>query len=211
MPFYGGDFLGNTLHLSGQEVGAYVLILWHCWEHGGAAPDDDRQLARIARVHPPHWKKIRQILQPLFDISSTPGQWISKRAVLELTKNEEISSKRKAAAKQKHTQSQSQSQSPSQSNKPITQRSLNLLRTMNFEVSCETGEGVGEAIKPPRHGARSRDGRFVYFKRGTSEFDAYAKDYQEGTGEEPVATADGRWFRRHGEVVSRLMDQRGNR
>ena len=122
MPFYGGDFLGNTLHLSATEIGAYVLILWHCWEHHGLAPADDEILCRIGRVHPPHWPRVRKRLQPLFDITKTPGSWYSKRVGLELAKNGEITSKRKAAALQMHSKckanaehlhTQSQSQSPS--------------------------------------------------------------------------------------------------
>ena len=122
MPFYGGDFLGNTLHLSATEIGAYVLILWHCWEHGGLAPDDDAALCRIGRVHPPHWQRVKKALQPLFDVTKTPGSWYSKRVGLELTKNAEFSNKRKAAALHMHSKcrasaeqvhTQSQSQSPS--------------------------------------------------------------------------------------------------
>jgi uncharacterized protein YdaU (DUF1376 family) len=124
MPFYGGDFVGNTLHLSATEIGAYVLILWHCWEHGGVAPAENAALCRIARVHPPHWPRIRNALEPLFDITKTPGSWYSKRVGLELTKNGEITNKRKAAAEQMlskrranaqqvHTQSQSQTNTKS--------------------------------------------------------------------------------------------------
>ncbi len=54
----------------------------------------------------------------------------------------------------------------------------------------------GEAVKNfPRHGARSGDGRFVYFKRGTDEFAAYSEDFREATGDTPGATSDGRWFK----------------
>lgn len=53
--------------------------------------------------------------------------------------------------------------------------------------------------KPPRHAAITPDKRFVYFKRGTKEFEAYEQDYREATGEEPQATSDGRWFKVLGE------------
>ena len=61
-------------------------------------------------------------MQPLFDITKTPGSWYSKRVGLELTKNAEFSNKRKAAALHMHSKcrasaeqvhTQSQSQSPS--------------------------------------------------------------------------------------------------
>jgi hypothetical protein len=51
------------------------------------------------------------------------------------------------------------------------------------------------ALRRPRQGARSRDRRFVYFKRGTFEFEAYAHELTTRNGDPPAATSDGRWFR----------------
>lgn len=121
MPFYGADFIGNTLHLSRGEIGSYVLLLWHHWEHG-SLPADQTELRRIARVEPgPHWPKIWEKLGPLFHpLLDSPGRIVQRRLCRELHRTAEISSKRKAAAEQMHskrranaeqvhTQSQSQS------------------------------------------------------------------------------------------------------
>jgi uncharacterized protein YdaU (DUF1376 family) len=201
MPFYGGDFLKKTMHLSGSEIGPYVLLIWHCWEHQGCAPDNDALLARIAKVYPPHWRRVRRLLEPFFDLTVSPGFWIHIRVQEELLKNEELSNKRKGAAehmlKQKRANAEqllTPSQSPSQLRKK-DRYSLNA-------VSCETG------VKAPRHGARSADGRFVYFKRDTDEFAAYVDDYLQGTGDEPNATADGRWFKVYGEEGQPVAEKR---
>jgi uncharacterized protein YdaU (DUF1376 family) len=193
MPFYGGDFIGNTLHLSRGEIGSYVLLLWHHWEHG-SLPADERELRRIARVAPPHWRDVWAALKPLFQThEGNPTRVIQQRLLVELSKAAKISSKRKAAAEQMHLlkhanaeQVHTHSQSPSQSKKKDK-------RSYNAVVSCETG------VKTPAHGVRSGDGRFVYFKRDTDEFAAYVNDYLDGTGDEPNATADGRWFKVYGE------------
>jgi hypothetical protein len=60
---------------------------------------------------------------------------------------------------------------------------------------------ASEGVKKgkPKHGAISACKRFVYWKRGSTEFLAYAEDYQEATGDEPEATEDGRWFKVLGE------------
>jgi len=52
----------------------------------------------------------------------------------------------------------------------------------------------------PRHGAISRDRCFIYLKRGTEEFDIYAKNFEDVKGAPPFAPEHGRWFRYSGEV-----------
>jgi uncharacterized protein YdaU (DUF1376 family) len=51
----------------------------------------------------------------------------------------------------------------------------------------------------PRHGARSKDRRFIYFLRGTPEFVSYSQDFEDVRGAIPQATEFGRWFRYSGE------------
>jgi uncharacterized protein YdaU (DUF1376 family) len=122
MPFYGGDFIGNTLHLSRGELGSYILLLWHHWEHG-SLPADEAELRRIARVHDHnHWPSVWRALRGFFHAApDSPGRIVQGRLEAELSKSAKISNKRKDAAKQmherkranaeqKHTQSQSQSQ-----------------------------------------------------------------------------------------------------
>lgn len=62
MPVYTDALLGDTLHLSTEEFGAYCLILFATWRNNGRPlPDDDRTLARICRVDIRRW---RQTLRP---------------------------------------------------------------------------------------------------------------------------------------------------
>ncbi len=49
MKLWISDFLGDTLHLSAEEVGQYMLLLMAMWRNGGYVPADDKTLCRIAR------------------------------------------------------------------------------------------------------------------------------------------------------------------
>lgn len=49
MQLWIADFVGDTLHLTSEEVGQYMLLLMAMWRNGGYLPDDAGKLARIAR------------------------------------------------------------------------------------------------------------------------------------------------------------------
>lgn len=99
MPLYVADYLADTGHLSAAEHGAYMLLIMHYWTNGGL-PDDERRLARIARMSEDEWRAARDELASFFQ-----DGWRHARIDAELAKSEEISSKRKAAAEQRHNKS----------------------------------------------------------------------------------------------------------
>jgi uncharacterized protein YdaU (DUF1376 family) len=119
MPLYVADYLADTAHLDATASGAYLHLIMHYWQNGGL-PDDDRQLARIAKVSSHNWKKLCPVIRKFFH-----DGWKHKRVEEELLRADEISGKRSEAAKagherrranvganaqQKQTQSQSQPQ-----------------------------------------------------------------------------------------------------
>lgn len=108
MPIYWGDFLRDTLHLNAEQVGAYLLLIASYWCRGAPLPDDDKQLARVARVSIFKWKGMSEILRPFFLISN--GAWIHERLESELLRSSDRSAKASASAKQRARVSQSQSQ-----------------------------------------------------------------------------------------------------
>jgi uncharacterized protein YdaU (DUF1376 family) len=65
MPFFVGDYLKETRHLTTEEHGAYLLLIMQYWVKGGL-PDDDSQLARIVNLSLPKWKKLRDVIQAFF-------------------------------------------------------------------------------------------------------------------------------------------------
>jgi uncharacterized protein YdaU (DUF1376 family) len=104
MPLFNGDLLANTLHLSAQEFGAYMLLIIHAWENKAKVKVASAQ--RIGRVGNRHWAEVRATLAPFFD---PPGgllggalEVVHRRVATELAIAAEMSSKRKAAAEQMH-------------------------------------------------------------------------------------------------------------
>lgn len=81
-------FVRDTLDLEGDEIGAYILILFAMWARESCdLPDDDRKLARIARKSKTTWvRRIRPALEPFFEVAD--GVWISGRLRKEAAKTE---------------------------------------------------------------------------------------------------------------------------
>lgn len=65
MPFYVGDYLADTGHLTTVQHGAYLLLIMHYWRTGGL-PDDDKQLASIARLPLKQWLSIEPVIKAFF-------------------------------------------------------------------------------------------------------------------------------------------------
>lgn len=101
MPMFWGDFFANTLHLTAQELGAYVALIGHAWEKGGLIAEADVQ--RVSRVGNRHWQKVRPRVAQFFDTSKVLGYWHHERVHTELARSAEISNKRKDAAEQMHS------------------------------------------------------------------------------------------------------------
>jgi len=97
MQFYVSDFVGDTLALSGEQVGAYILLLTALWNAGGTLPDDEVKLARIARQSVKKWRVIGLDVMAFFVVAD--GEVTHKRLSEELQKVEVKSKKRSAAGK----------------------------------------------------------------------------------------------------------------
>lgn len=82
MPFYVAKYLADTMHFDTETHGAYCLLLFHGWMHGGHIPDDDRQLSAIVKLGASAWRKLRPLLAPKFDVAG--GVWRQKRLTAEL-------------------------------------------------------------------------------------------------------------------------------
>lgn len=66
MSLHIGDYLRKTTHLRAAGHGAYLLLIIHYWSTGGL-PNDDDQLAAIARMSSADWRKMRPTIQKFFE------------------------------------------------------------------------------------------------------------------------------------------------
>jgi uncharacterized protein YdaU (DUF1376 family) len=160
MPLYIADYLADTAHLGAYESGAYLHLIMHQWQCG-ALPTDERALARIAKVQPRYWPRIRAVLAPFFGNPKSGEPWVQKRTAIELRKAGEISSKRKGAALQKHSKCKAiavkmhtQSQSQLQIDAPATPKpsiGSPLISDTAFKLANEIARlcGHSEGFLPP--------------------------------------------------------------
>ena len=95
MQLYVSDFIGDTLALSTEQVGAYLLSLMAMWNAGGSLPDDDRKLARITRLSLKKWLAIRPDIEVFFTVED--GTWSNERLNKELQKVRSKSESRASA------------------------------------------------------------------------------------------------------------------
>lgn len=83
MPFFVGDYLADTMRLTTEQHGAYLLLILDYWKNG-PPPDDNEVLAHIVRLPVETWIRHRRALSPFFDVSE--GQWLHGRVDAERRK-----------------------------------------------------------------------------------------------------------------------------
>lgn len=66
MPFYVGDYLADTGHLTTEEHGAYLLLLMQAWTRDGTLPADDDRLRALARMDRRGWARVRDTVLSFF-------------------------------------------------------------------------------------------------------------------------------------------------
>ena len=71
LPLFTDAYLGDTTHLTTIEHGTYLLLLMAAWRSKDCKlPDDDKLLARYAKLSPAQWKKLRPFIIPFFTIEN---------------------------------------------------------------------------------------------------------------------------------------------
>jgi uncharacterized protein YdaU (DUF1376 family) len=91
MPLWTDAYLGDTQHLTLEEHGAYLKLLFIAWRSEGCRlPADDRRLGIMLGISGRKFAKLRPVLVDFFDVED--GFWTQKR----LTKEREFVVKTRA-------------------------------------------------------------------------------------------------------------------
>lgn len=90
-------YLADTGHLTTIEHGAYLLLLMAMWRNDGWLPNDDKLLARYARLTPCQWKRVRSVIMGFMDASS--DRITQSRLTDELSAVKQVRESRKTSAK----------------------------------------------------------------------------------------------------------------
>lgn len=95
MQLYVADYLADTAHLTTEEHGAYLLLLFSYWQTGKPLRVD--RLSTIARVPNERWNSVAETLSEFFNVSAT--HWMHFRVETDLEAVNSKTSKASAAGK----------------------------------------------------------------------------------------------------------------
>ena len=84
MPLFIGDYLADTGHLTTEEHGAYLLLMFHYWRRG-PLPNDAKRLAAIVGLRKDAWSRAWGALEQFFTLDEAAGLLRHKRIDLELS------------------------------------------------------------------------------------------------------------------------------
>lgn len=95
MQLYITDYLADTAHLTTEEHGAYLLLLFNYWQTGKPLPIN--RLARISRLSNERWTDVEQVLNEYFTI--VENCWVHKRIEKDLDRVKGVQESKSAAGK----------------------------------------------------------------------------------------------------------------
>ncbi|EEW2050336.1 DUF1376 domain-containing protein [Escherichia coli] len=95
MQLYIADYLADTMHLSAEEHGAYLLLMFNYWQTGKPIPKN--RLAKIARLTNERWADVEPSLQDFF--CDNGEEWVHLRIEEDLASVREKLTKKSAAGK----------------------------------------------------------------------------------------------------------------
>ncbi|HHL6404193.1 TPA: DUF1376 domain-containing protein [Escherichia coli] len=95
MQLYIADYLADTMHLSAEEHGAYLLLMFNYWQKGKPIPKN--RLAKIARLTNERWADVEPSLQEFF--CDNGEEWVHLRIEEDLASVREKLTKKSAAGK----------------------------------------------------------------------------------------------------------------
>ena len=95
MQLYVADYLADTMHLTTEEHGAYLLLIFNYWQTGKPIPVS--RLARITRLSNERWTDVERSLVEFFN--ERGNEWVHDRIERDLEAVHATQEQRIAAGK----------------------------------------------------------------------------------------------------------------
>jgi uncharacterized protein YdaU (DUF1376 family) len=197
LPLWVDSYRADTLDLTAEQHGVYLLLLMTAWKrHDNALPNDMGWIRGVLpQMHGHTFKRLVPPVLTRFFHLGADDKWRQKRLDIERDK----ASKRSANG----AQNADKRWSKTKENNGLEEKSAMLLQLHKKER-----EGIGnfEKVKTekqwPVHGTVSKRRGTIWLQFGTSDFDAYAHDYRaKNRIDPPVDSLGGRWFNILGETA----------
>jgi len=93
---YVADYLADTMHLTTEEHGAYLLIIMNYWQTGKPIPES--RLNSVARLSNDRWNSVKDSLNEFFTVDEN-NRWIHERIDQDLVKVKSKSTQASIAGK----------------------------------------------------------------------------------------------------------------
>jgi len=77
MQFYPAEYLADTTHLTTEQHGAYLLLLFNYWQRGKALDNSNDRLTSVVHLSNDRWNDTKEVLKEFFVIEN--DVWIHKR------------------------------------------------------------------------------------------------------------------------------------
>jgi len=173
MKLYVLDYMGDTLHLSRGEHGAYLLLLMAIWRAGGKLPRDPKKLALLTKSTDDEWAELSPTILGFFQ---TKGEYlVHSRVTLELERYEQVVQQAKRAGKRSAEKRSSNNNGNSSTvvefpfNARTNARSTNLeLRTQNSEFQEEPPSEVPTSTVSGINNSTSLKSEFTELREAAS-------------------------------------------
>lgn len=91
------EYIADTMHLSTEEHGAYLLLLFNYWQTGKPIPT--KRLQAITRLPNDRWTVVERSLNELFIVDDENGVWKHKRIEKDLAEIRRKQKQRQEAGK----------------------------------------------------------------------------------------------------------------
>lgn len=156
MQFYVPDYLADTIHLTTEEHGAYLLLIFNYWQTGKAIPKN--RLARVAGLSPKKWEEVAPIISEFFEEQGE--KWFHARIEADLQSVRESQEKKikagqaSAASRQKAAREQMKEQKRNGCS-AVDEQALNECATnQNHQSSTESSTDNSDAPAKPKPSSR---------------------------------------------------------